>query len=421
MSRAGAHTQRVTYGELFAVPAYRALFSSTTLSLLGDRAATIALMVLVFERSQSTLLTAAIYAVAYLPYLWAAPLAALADRYPRRSVMILCNLARALLVLTMALPELPIGALFALMLAVATFEPLSNAALTAGTADVLDERQLAAGTTLYGTASQLAQVGGYMVGGATIAALSTTGCLILDGVTFVVSAALIWRHMPSIRTPLTAGENGQQTALRAVRAAGRLIWRSPRLRRLCLVMWVLPVAVVVPEGLAVPYAHSAGAGALGTGLLIAAVPLGAAVGGILVGRILRPSLRDAALRPLVLMSGVPLILAAVAVPGSVKTTLLWILAGTGGAGFMLALGQFVVAVPADQRATAHGLLSTGVMAAQGVSMLAAGALAEDLPPSIVVGLAGATSVVLALIMGSARAPSLYRSTAPDLTEDGAYT
>ena len=59
---------RATYREVFAVREFRVLWSSVILSTAGDRLALVALTLLVFDRTHSPLLTAAVYAVGYVPW-----------------------------------------------------------------------------------------------------------------------------------------------------------------------------------------------------------------------------------------------------------------------------------------------------------------------------------------------------------------
>src|ERR1700712_716707 len=89
---------------VLAVPEFRGLFTAHLLSLLGDQLARVALAVLVFSRTGSALLTALVYALGFLPAVVAGPLLSpLADRWPRRELMIGCDLVRAVLVAGMAL------------------------------------------------------------------------------------------------------------------------------------------------------------------------------------------------------------------------------------------------------------------------------------------------------------------------------
>jgi len=112
----GAVPPRATFREVFAVREFRVLWSSVVLSTAGDRLALVALTLLVYDRTKSPLLAAAVFAVGYLPWVIGGLfLAELADRRSRRSVMVFCDAARAVLVGAMVIPGVPIGALVALL------------------------------------------------------------------------------------------------------------------------------------------------------------------------------------------------------------------------------------------------------------------------------------------------------------------
>jgi len=104
------------FRSVFAEREFRWLWVAGVQSLVGDQLARVALSVLVFQRTDSTLLTAAVYALTFLPaFLGGLLLGGLADRYPRRRVLISCDLVRAGLVATMALPSMPLAAVGALL------------------------------------------------------------------------------------------------------------------------------------------------------------------------------------------------------------------------------------------------------------------------------------------------------------------
>src|SRR3954451_7195152 len=108
--------RRVTFGDVLANREFRAMYVAQALSVGGDQLARIAVAILVFNRSHSALLTGISYAISYLPWVIGGPLlAGYADRLPRRSVMIVCDLARAALVLCLALPSIPLAGLLVLV------------------------------------------------------------------------------------------------------------------------------------------------------------------------------------------------------------------------------------------------------------------------------------------------------------------
>src|SRR5437660_4154958 len=94
--RKGAVPPRATFRDVFAVREFRALWFSEILSVAGDRLALVALTLLVYHRTGSPLLAAVAYAAGYVPWVIGGLfLTDLADRRPRRTVMIACDAVRA--------------------------------------------------------------------------------------------------------------------------------------------------------------------------------------------------------------------------------------------------------------------------------------------------------------------------------------
>src|SRR6516225_12434930 len=136
--RKGAVPPRATFRDVFAVREFRALWFSEILSVAGDRLALVALTLLVYQHTQSPLLAAVAYAAGYLPWVIGGLfLAELADRRSRRSVMVVCDVVRAVLVAVMAIPRVPIWVLVALLFATTMFAPPFESARAAITPDIL--------------------------------------------------------------------------------------------------------------------------------------------------------------------------------------------------------------------------------------------------------------------------------------------
>ena len=101
---------------MFRVGEFRALWLAQVLSYVGDQFAQVAIAILVFERTGSAFLTALAYALTYLPPIVGGPLlSGLADLFPRRRIMIDCDLIRAGLVACMAIPGTPFAVLCVLL------------------------------------------------------------------------------------------------------------------------------------------------------------------------------------------------------------------------------------------------------------------------------------------------------------------
>lgn len=381
------------YREVFAVAPFRALFAAHLLSVVGDQFARVALTVLVFARTQSATLTALTYALTFLPALVAGPLlSGLADRYPRRQVMVATDLARAVLVAMMAVPGTPLVVLGVLLVAVQLLAAPFDAARAATLPLLLDGDRYVVASAISNMTYQLAQLLGFAAGGLLVAGVDPSGALLLDAATFVLSALLIRFGLAYRPAPVGAGGAGGQGWADRIRGGARLVWADRRLRLLVALLCVTAFPVTI-EGLAVPYAADLGAGAAAVGLLLAADPAGSLLGMLIINRC-PPSWRLRLIRPLAVASCGVLMLCAVH-PGVAVTFVLWTLSGIASAYFIPANAEFVRAVPDHQRGQAFGLASTAIRVSQGLTVLVAGAAADLAPPAVVVATAGALGVVVA--------------------------
>src|SRR5579875_3802050 len=95
---------------------FRALWLAIGQSQFGDQLGRVALSVLVFTRTGSGGLTALVYALTYLPAVAGGVLlSGWADRFPRRTLLVWCDLARAACFAAMAVPSVPLAAVAALL------------------------------------------------------------------------------------------------------------------------------------------------------------------------------------------------------------------------------------------------------------------------------------------------------------------
>ena len=156
------------YRDVFAVAEFRALWAAQVLSVGGDQLARVALTVLVYAHTGSALLAAAAYAASIAPqFLGGLLLSGLADRWPRRRVMIVCDLGRAPLAALMAVPGMPTGALIGLLCAVTALGAPFGSARAAIVPEVLGDA-FPLGTAITMTTYQAAQVAGFVAGGAVV-------------------------------------------------------------------------------------------------------------------------------------------------------------------------------------------------------------------------------------------------------------
>lgn len=372
---------------------YRALWVAEAQSLLGDQLARVALVVLAYRQTGSPAVTGLIYALTFLPAIFGGvTLAGLADRLPRRTLMICCDLLRAALVACMAIPRVPLAVLCCLLiLAVVAGRPFAASQL-ALLPEVLPGDTLVAGTGLRMVTDQLGQLLGFAVGGFVVAGLGPAAALLVDAATFVVSAIIIRlgvRHRPAAR-PATGDAVARGTAT-SVRSAVALVFGDVRLRTL-LGFGCLAAFHVVPEGLAPAYADSVGGGAASIGVLMAMLPLGTAFG---AWALLRwpAQRRSHAVGPLALATALPLVACGFgpAIPVSLA---LWAASGLCSAYQMQASAAFVAAVPDAGRGAAVGIASSAIIAAQGLGLVGFGAVADYLGAPAAVAIAGSVAFVM---------------------------
>jgi MFS family permease len=385
-------TAPATYREVFAVREYRYLFGAFTLSLVGDQLTAIAVSYLVYTTTGSAGLAAATFASSYLAWLVGGPmLSGLADRFPRRRVLIVCDLARALLVPVAAIPGVPVALLVPLLFVVSLFRPPFVAARASLMPDILEDDRYAVANGVDNIALQLCQVLGFGVGGVLVAAISPRGALLVDAGTFLASALLIRAGVRPRPAPNRRGSVAPAGFLAGV----ALVFADRRLRAYLLVLWLASAFAYSAEGLTAPLAVQYRGGPATVGLLLASAPLGMAVGGVVLTRLCPAELRPRLILPLAALSGAMLI--AIWAEPPLWTVLALLCAAGFCTAFAIPLNSlFGRAVPTEHRGRAFGAAITGLSGAQGLAMVLAGAAAERWSTTEVVGASGLLGTIAVL-------------------------
>lgn len=411
MGNRAAHRVRATFTEVFAVAEFRALWLAMLLSVAGDQLARVAMTVLVYDRTRSAFLTALTYAMTLLPWLvGGVGLSGLADRLPRRQVMIACDLARLALVMAMAAASLAssaaaLWAMAGLLFLVTLLDSPFKAARSALVADILTGERYVLGTTVTQLTFQAGMVLGFALGGVTVAVLGTRGALGTDAATFAASALLLalWVR----KRPAAARAHGSDQASHWANAAAgmRLVFGDDTLRTLVLFGWLVTF-YVAPMALAAPYAASFRGLplAVSTGLLFAALPLGTAVGTFVLGRLVSPARRQRWMGGMAVASCAVLMFCW-ARPGFAASLVIFAVAGLFAGYQIAANAAFVAAVPPERRGQAFGLANGGMQVFQGVWFIIVGALAGLLGPGAVIALSGCLGTFAAILLAARWAAS----------------
>lgn len=390
----------VTFRDLLSNREFAGLWSAWALSVIGDQFARVALSLLVFDRTGSAALTAATYAVTFLPDLVGGPfLASLADRFPRKRVMVVTDVCRAVLVAVMAVPGMPIALLLVLLFGVQLVSAPFTGARGAMTRAMLDGPKFAVATGLMQMTYQVGLVLGFPLGAFVVTFLDTRGALLVDAVTFLLSALLVGALVLE-RRPDAAPDGRPKRTWSSLKEGIGLLRDSPRHRAL-LALACVSGFYVAPEGLVVPYADQIGAGTIAVGLLLAANPVGMTVGILILSRVVTSETTRARwLGPLAVATCAALLPTFFA-PGVAVAFVLWTLVGFFSAHDMVTNVEYVNATPDHQRGQLLGLAQASLRGAQGVGVLLTGALAQAFDPARVIALAALVGVVVAAVAARA--------------------
>jgi predicted MFS family arabinose efflux permease len=397
-----------TFAEVFAVGEFRALWIAQVLSVAGDQLARVALTLLVFDRTGSSLLAAVTFAASIVPtFVGGVTLSGLADRWPRRRVMIACDLSRALLVAIMALPGVPVAGLIGLLILVTLISAPFTSARAALYPDILAGDRYVVGTAVTLITFQVALVLGFSVGGAVAGFFGTRTSFLVDAVTFTVSAMIIriWvRARPAARA-VSRPRAGDQVRPQAGDQAGplaaiRLVFTDPALRLPVMFAW-LAAFYNVPGGVSAPLADSLGGGAVAVGLILASQALGASVGFFAFSRLVAPPRRLRWMGPLAVCA-CAILLTFVFHPPLPAALAILALSGLFDCYQLAANAAFVRAAPARHRSSAFGVAQGGMSLGQGAAMIAAGAAAQIRSPSDVIAASGAIGALCGLVIVASR-------------------
>jgi len=361
----------------------RVLWTSQLFSELGDWAARVALAILVERRTGSAALTGLVTTVSLVPYVgsgWV--LSSVADRFPRRTVMIVCDVARAALFCLLILP-MPIWAVLALVFLAACLTPPFESARAALLPLTVPRETYRDAIALSQLTGELMLLVGFLGGGSLSALISPQGAVLVNAATFLLSALVLVR----LRLGREAAADAEDRP--GVRAGLRAVFGEPFVRRFTVSYTVAGACAIVGEALAASFAseelvggYSAADAETATaalaGVLTAAVPVG-----VILTTLVLPKGRDdtASMR----IAGV------VATIGSVAAIALFLL-DPGMPAVLLpfaALGiVFASRIPANQvaglripdavRASAFGILAGLMLASQGLAALLGGVVADQI-------------------------------------------
>lgn len=253
-------------------------------SQLGSALAGIALSFLVLHQTHRAEAMAVTLACSVGPNLLGPLAGAWVDRLPLKLPLIAADMLRGLLQLMVALLALRLGDIplwvINLTALLGSFAGIfANPAGSAAFPQLVPADQLARANGLFGSVTQGAWLIGTLLGGVLVANLGAPVAILIDGVSFLVMAALL----PLVRLRAREAPSGLRPSILADLRSGLSLMRRSRTLTLIPVIGMVLNGVLVTVTVVTPkLMERLGAGAAGYGVFLAVEGLGALLGGGLI-------------------------------------------------------------------------------------------------------------------------------------------
>ncbi|MCC5478734.1 MFS transporter [Streptomyces barringtoniae] len=384
-----------SYRSLFRTPEFTPLFLGSAAQTAAQTVGGLALGTLVYRATGSPLLSAvSMFGPSLAQVLGATFLLSGADRLPPRTALSVIALAFAAGTAVQAVPGLPVGAVFGVLLLLGLVASLGGGVRWGLLNEILAKDGYLPGRSLFNMMSGLMQIAGFATGGALLALLSPRVCLLLAAALYLLSAL-------ALRLGLSArpARSGGRPSAAATWRTNALLWSSRPRRLTYLGLWLPNGLVVGCESLYVPYAPHA------AGTLFACGAFGMLAGDVTVGRLVPSAVRRRLATPLLLLLATPYLVFCAHPPLPVAA----VCATVASVGFGASLVQqerLMELTPDELAGQALGLHSSGMLTMQGVSASLAGAVAQLTSPAagMTMMAAGSVCVTLALATAARRSP-----------------
>ena len=268
-------------------PNFRWLWGGQVVSLLGDWFNLIASAILIAELTGSGLALGVLFTIRMLAPFVIAPIAGIcADRYNRKHLLIITDLARAFVVLGFLFVRdaSDIWLLYILTIFLFGISGFFSPARSAILPDITSPQELGTANTLGAASWSVMLAVGAAIGGLTTGLFGSQTAFVIDGCTFVISAGLLLGvKLPG--PPSTAGE----TPARAKLTALRYMLQHPDI--LIIAMHKAAISLLMSTGIQVVLVEIANnyfvigvGGALSLGMIYCINGIGSGIGPILARR-----------------------------------------------------------------------------------------------------------------------------------------
>jgi MFS family permease len=284
-------TSAAPSGPLWRGRRFATAWGAQTVSELGDRVSELAIpLVAVTVLDESASRVALLTAVVWLPNLLALLVGTWVDRRPRpRRLLVVADLARAVVVLTVPLAAvlgvLTFAHLVAVALLLGAWSTLFRSAWQPFFVALVPRTRYVDANSLFSATRSGSFIAGPAVGGGLVQLLTAPYALVVDGISFLASASLLGAADVPDRTP--APDDG--SSLRRRLADGmRHVWRDPFLApMLRCVSWINLFTFVVQALLVVFASRELGLSAGTIGLALGIGATGGLLGAVVAGRLAR--------------------------------------------------------------------------------------------------------------------------------------
>src|SRR5918992_4471633 len=184
---------------LWRDPEFLKLWSAQGISQLGTQVTLLALplaAILVLDASATEV--ALLGAVEVLPFLlFTLPAGVWVDRLPRRPILVVADLLRAVALVSIplayALDALTLPHLFVVAFVTGVLSVFFDVSYLAYLPSLVDRSQLGAGNSKLEATRSAAQVAGPGAAGVLVAAVTAPVAILVDAVSYVISALFVWR------------------------------------------------------------------------------------------------------------------------------------------------------------------------------------------------------------------------------------
>jgi len=281
MSSEGSESQRGGIRNVLRHRGYRRLLIAQTVSRWGDTFNAVALVIVVFQITNSGINVSGVVALEIAPVLLLGFVAGtVVDRLPRRQVMIAADLGRAMIAALVAFNSDQLWALYCAAFGLAALTVFFNPAASSLLPSLVDDDELVAANSAVWSAAVLSQIVLAPVAGAVVVTLGASAAFGINSVTFIASAiALSGLSGPPTEPP-------ERRSRRAEIVEGIQIIRNSRLLgTLAAIQGLAALSAGATSALLVVLAERhLHIDATGFGLLLAAIGVGAGVGPLVLQR-----------------------------------------------------------------------------------------------------------------------------------------